>query len=59
MKIIKLENLVYLISIIILSIAMYGEFIIKKDIYVTEKIDDIKSEYKNIIDNNNKIVKAM
>lgn len=59
MKIIKVENLVFVISILILTAVMYAEFSLKENMYVNEKIKDIKAEYDSKIISNDKIVNVL
>ncbi len=56
---IKFENIIYVFSIIILSVVMFAEFNIKKTMYTGEKINDLQIQYKSKLIFNDKIIEAL
>ncbi|WP_373073720.1 PAS domain S-box protein [Sulfurimonas sp.] len=59
MRLVKIENIVFVICILFLSVVMYTEYTIKRDMYKDEKIYDLKLQYKDKILFNDKIIDAL
>lgn len=48
MKLFRYENIIYLISVVLLSFIIYAEYEIKEKMYEDEKIEDLQTQYKTI-----------
>lgn len=59
MKILKPENVLYVLIVMILIIALYVEFIFKRDMYMQEKIGDLTLQYKSKLLFNEKIIDTL
>ncbi|MDC0932913.1 PAS domain S-box protein [Arcobacteraceae bacterium] len=59
MKYFKAENILFGLSILILTIFIYIEFVIKTDMYKEEKINDLNIQYKSKLIINDKIIDAL
>lgn len=59
MRLFKYDNIVYVLSVLLLASVMYVEYVVKKDMYKSEKIYDLNLQYKNKILFNDKLIDAL
>ena len=58
-KIIKIENIILLLTILAVGLVLYLEFSYKKDDYLKEKIYDLELQYNEKVISNKRVVETL